>query len=673
MPWRDSFYPDSLGPSEYLSHYSRFFNFAEIRLGDTTKQFGIAVRGPSTALNYSNAGSLLRMSKRWAEQTPEGFKFAVAILPSSTSSSSAAALLSATPKAHTPDDGPDIAALDSMLKFLEGLEPVRNKVVTITTDIPSNLGLGSGRNWLESILRACTESGYPLAVQFGNRSWFQDLTYNLLRKYGASIIWPYEISQPRTNIVASVSNRLYFRLLTGGTSGSDPGYGRLVESIGQIAKEENIEDVILTAANPAEAKLVSRLFGAESDVEGFFSSASTWGVAGQQPATPGSGGGSSENHRTIICVDLNAFYPSCEEIRDPSLAGRPHAVIMTEQKRDQITSGVVSSCSYEARRYGVRSAMALSMAKSLCPDLILLPVDIPFYRRISDQVMSVLQPFADVLEQASIDEAFMDCTSKIGKRPHTEESLRLYGLEIKQAVKERCGLLCSVGIAPTKSASKMASDHQKPDGLVVIPVERLAGFLGPLEVGRVSGIGPKTEKSLAALGITTLGQLAGMDMQDLAMRFGKNGVWMWKVANGLDDEPVTPRGDHVSISAESTLDNFTRDREIIRVLLHELAGEIHERALEYGYSFRTIGVKLVRADFSLETREITYPEPMSERVRIESAIAPLLDKFELSDGKQAVRKAGLKLSHIARKDPSIKSTPAKKTPDMPVQKTLLDF
>jgi DNA polymerase IV (DinB-like DNA polymerase) len=175
------------------------------------------------------------------------------------------------------------------------------------------------------------------------------------------------------------------------------------------------------------------------------------------------------------------------------------------------------------------------------------------------------------------------------------------------------------------------------------------------------------------LGITTLGQLAGADVQDLAMRFGKNGAWMWKVANGLDDEPVTPRGDHVSISAESTLDNFTRDREIIRVLLHELAGEIHERVLEYGYSFRTIGVKLVRADFSLETREITYPEPMSERVRIDSAIAPLLDKFELSDGKQAVRKAGLKLSHIARKDPSIKGAPAKKTPDLPVQKTLLDY
>ncbi|MEO9320719.1 MAG: DNA polymerase IV [Nitrososphaera sp.] len=375
---------------------------------------------------------------------------------------------------------------------------------------------------------------------------------------------------------------------------------------------------------------------------------------------------SPADHRTIICVDLNAFYPSCEELRNPSLIGKAHAVIMTDQQKGSITKGVVSSCSYEARKYGVRSAMPLSKALALCPSLELLPVDIPYYSKVSEQVMAVLEGFADVLEEASIDEAYLDCTSRV-----KQDSLADYAAGIKKAVRDRCGLLCSVGVAPTKSAAKLASDYQKPDGLTIVSAEKLREFLSPMQVGGVAGIGPKTEAALHAVGIATLGQLAGADVQVLTERFGKNGLWMWKVANGTDDEPVVPRGDHVSISTETTLDLFTRDKKQLYAMLLELADEISNRATRYGYTYRTVGIKLMRSDFGIETRETTFSQARSDKAAIEQAIELLLDKFKLSHELPAIRKIGLKLSHLARKEAQTSERPETKEPAM--QRTLLDY
>ncbi|HZB00297.1 MAG TPA: DNA polymerase IV, partial [Nitrososphaera sp.] len=273
---------------------------------------------------------------------------------------------------------------------------------------------------------------------------------------------------------------------------------------------------------------------------------------------------------------MNAFYPSCEELRDPSLKGKAHAVIMTDEKTGEIMKGAVSSCSYEARRYGVSSAMSLSKAKSLCPDLILHPVDIPYYRGISEQVMNAIQEYADTLEQASIDEAFLDCTTRI-----QSESPETYAGKIKKTIKDKCGgLSCSIGLTSTKSAAKIASDFEKPDGLTVVYPTKLKKFLAPLDVGTVAGIGPKTQMALKELGIDTLGQLAKADVQKLKERFGKNGYWMWKVANGTDDEIVAPRTDNVSLSTENTLAIYTRDKEKIHGHLDELVDDIYQRVRE---------------------------------------------------------------------------------------------
>jgi len=366
--------------------------------------------------------------------------------------------------------------------------------------------------------------------------------------------------------------------------------------------------------------------------------------------------------RVIACIDLNAFYPSCEELRDPSLKGKAHAVIMTDEKMGDIMKGAVSSCSYEARRYGVSSAMSLSKAKSLCPDLILHPVDIPYYRGISEQVMNAIQGYADTLEQASIDEAFLDCTTRIQR-----ESPEAYAAKIKNTIKEKSGgLSCSIGVASTKSAAKIASDFEKPDGLTVVYPAELKKFLEPLDVGTVAGIGPKTQKALKEeIGIDTLGQLAKVDVQKLKERFGKNGYWMWKVANGTDDEVVAPRTDNVSLSTENTLATYTRDKEKIHAHLDELIGDIYQRIIEHGYLFRTVGIKLVRTNFSVETRVTTFEDFRNDSESISSAIGRLLDKFELSENRPPVRKLGLLVTHLIREEIVQKKKDA--------QRSLLDY
>ena len=365
--------------------------------------------------------------------------------------------------------------------------------------------------------------------------------------------------------------------------------------------------------------------------------------------------------KVIACIDLNAFYPSCEELRDSSLKGKAHAVIMTDEKMGDIMKGAVSSCSYEARRYGISSAMSLSKAKSLCPDLILHSVDIPYYREISDQVMNAIQGYADTLEQASIDEAFLDCTTRI-----QSESPETYAAKIKKTIRDKCGgLSCSIGVTSTKSAAKIASDFEKPDGLTVVYPTELKKFLEPLDVGTVAGIGPKTQRALKEIGIDTLGQLAKADVQKLKELFGKNGYWMWNVANGTDDETVAPRTDNVSFSTENTLAIYTRDKEKIHSHLYELVEDIHQRLREHGYLFRTVGIKLVRTNFSVETRVTTFEGFRNDSQSISSAIGRLLDKFELSENKPPVRKVGLLVTHLAREEIVQKKKNA--------QRSLLDY
>ena len=382
--------------------------------------------------------------------------------------------------------------------------------------------------------------------------------------------------------------------------------------------------------------------------------------------------------KAILHVDINSFYSSCEEIKDTSLIGKPHAVIMTPQNNNNITKGAVTTCSYEAKKLGIKSAMPLYKALELCPDLILHAVDKKFYEKISNEVMEILENYADIFEQASIDEAYLECTNKIS---NTHVTVEEYAQEIKKSIKEKCsGLLTSIGIAPTKSVAKIASDYQKPDGLTIVNFNELKNFLSPLDVETISGIGIKTQKILKEqMNIKTIGQLSNTDVQLLIERFGKKiGTWMWQVANGLDNEPVLPRGNHISLSNESTLEFVTEDKEIIKQSLYELIDELYERIKNNKYQFRTVGIKLMRTDFSIETREKSYIKYQSERKSIESLIEEILGKFNWEDDNLVIpskkitkkflpiRKVGLKVSNLTTIEKNSKDKEYK-------QKTLLDY
>jgi DNA polymerase IV (DinB-like DNA polymerase) len=194
-------------------------------------------------------------------------------------------------------------------------------------------------------------------------------------------------------------------------------------------------------------------------------------------------------------------------------------------------------------------------------------------------------------------------------------------------------LLTSIGVAPTKSIAKIASDYQKPDGLTIVPFEEISNFLYQLEVERISGIGIKTQKILKEeMKIKTIGELANTDVQLLIEKFGKKiGTWMWQVANGKHNEPVLPREKHSSLSNETTLEFVTNDKEILKKSFYELVDELYERIKNNKYHFRTVGIKLMKTDFSVETKEKSYNIYQSERKSIESVIEELLNKFILAD------------------------------------------
>lgn len=560
--WVSGFYPSTVGPHDYLAYYSRVFDIASV-----------SVQAAQT-----------HTLKRWAAETPDSFRFIVRV----------------------PRQATDCELLG---QFLEELAAIEEKVLAVVLQVPAAMKLLEGREWLDKLLGACVYHGYSAAVEFGNASWLQDITYNILRRRGAAVIWS---DRHRHSVVTSDFACLHL------SGGNDQAW---IEKV----KEEELEFTSIIVDSPDRANKILKLLGlSERKYAG-----PLLALVYNEPWTG----------RVVMCVDLNAFYPSCEELREPALAGKPHAVIMTDQK-ERITKGVVSSCSYEARKFGIRSAMPLARALALCPDLLLRPVDIPYYQQVSEKVMGVLEQFADVLEQASIDEAFLDCTKSAAADPYG------HAARIKAAIKERCGLQVSVGVAPSKSIAKIASDFKKPNGLTVVHPSRLGTFIAPLEVGRISGIGPKTQHTLKNMGIETMGQLASYDVQRLTDRFGRNGLWMWKVANGSDDEAVQPREEHVSLSTEHTLDEFTRDRGRIFVYLSELVDEIYDRIVRRGYMFRTVGVKIVRTDFTIETRETSFQELQARRESISSVIEQLLGKFSLEESTPAVRKVGLRITNL---------------------------
>jgi DNA polymerase-4 len=330
---------------------------------------------------------------------------------------------------------------------------------------------------------------------------------------------------------------------------------------------------------------------------------------------------------------MDAFYASIEQRDRPELRGRP--VIVGADPRGR---GVVSAASYEARRYGVRSAMPIGRAARLCPQAAFLPVDMEKYRRESHRIMAILDQFSPVIEVLSVDEAFVELTGTRALFGEAVEAVR----RIKARIREETGLTASAGLAPNKFLAKVASDLQKPDGLVVVAAGTEAEFLAPLGVERIWGVGKVMAAELAAMGITTVAQLQRVPRATLVRRFGDHGAHLHELAFGRDDRAVEPWAPAKSMGAECTFEVDCREPEVLIKTLREQAERVARELRQERLRAARVTLKLRYADFRTLTRAITG-DPVQDGLEIFRRAAALLEREQV---RQAVRLIGVSVSGL---------------------------
>ncbi|MEM9381662.1 MAG: DNA polymerase IV [Planctomycetota bacterium] len=322
------------------------------------------------------------------------------------------------------------------------------------------------------------------------------------------------------------------------------------------------------------------------------------------------------------------------EVRDnPSLEGLPVAVGGPAASR-----GVIAASSYEARRFGVRSAMATATARRLCPDLVLLPPDFDKYTSVSKQVMAIFRRYTPTVEPLSLDEAFLDvsgCERLFG------DAVEI-GRRIKDDILRETRLIASVGVAPTKFLAKLASDLDKPDGFRVIQRDEIRSVLDPLPVSMIFGVGPRTAKRLEALGIETVGDLAARPRKDVARRFGASGIWIHDLAHGIDPRRVTARREEKSHGMERTFAEDIRDREELRALLMTFCEDVAFYLRDKGLRGKTVTLKARFSDFRTVTRTKTLEFATNLGPRIYSVARELLDRVE----DRPLRLLGVQVSRL---------------------------
>jgi len=341
-------------------------------------------------------------------------------------------------------------------------------------------------------------------------------------------------------------------------------------------------------------------------------------------------------YRCLFHVDLDAFFVSVEQLHDPSLRNKPVIVGGHPNSR-----GVVSAASYEARRYGVHSAMPLSQAQRLCPQAIFIPLHFSRYVEASSRFMTLLQTMAPVVEPLGLDEAFLDMSEVATDYKAATE----HALELKTRVREQLGLTVSVGIASCRSTAKVASDYDKPDGLVVVPPGGEAAFLAPLDVDRLPGVGPKTAVHLRELGVDTIGGLASLPPTVLHQKFGRYGEVLQRRAQGLDSGAVQPRGEPRSMSREITFDVDTRDQHRLSTTLRGMCEELSRDLRTQGKRAATVTLKLRYEDFHTVTRQASPGVETSSADPIMATASKLLTAL-LAGESRRVRLIGVRASRL---------------------------
>ena len=375
--------------------------------------------------------------------------------------------------------------------------------------------------------------------------------------------------------------------------------------------------------------------------------------------------------RIVLHVDMDCFYAACERLREPELVGEPVVVGMGYESGETI--GAVATASYEAREYGVESAQAISTALERLPRMATAeeepdvsersdasrsspdgtsggdpddagyyrPVDMEFYQSVAAEVKEILHDCADVVREVSIDEAYLDVTDRTAW-----DVAEGFARHVKGRIEREVGVPASVGVAPSMSAAKIASDHDKPDGLVVVRPGEVREFLAPLPISDLHGIGPVTAGELRERGIETIGDLAAADDDWLADAYGDRGRELQRRARGEDDREVTPRGDPKSLSRESAFAEAVEDAETKHERVRTLARAVADRARRKEALYRTVGIKAVEPPYEVQTRARTLPGPIDDPELVEGIALELLAEFD----DVPLRKVGVRVSNLSFAD-----------------------
>src|SRR5215212_625418 len=341
--------------------------------------------------------------------------------------------------------------------------------------------------------------------------------------------------------------------------------------------------------------------------------------------------------RKIIHVDMDAFYASVEQRDDPSLKGKPVAVGGGHR-------GVVTAASYEARKFGVRSAMPSVTARRCCPELIFVKPHFDVYRAVSQQIRAIFADYTDLVEPLSLDEAYLDVTEdRLGLG-----SARAIAEDIRRRIRGECQLTASAGVSYCKFIAKLASDHRKPDGLCVITPDKGPEFVGSLPVSRFHGVGPVTAQKMARLGIVTGADLQGWSLPQLQAHFGSSADWYWRICRGIDEREVKPDRPYKSVSAERTFDEDLRDPDRLAAELERIAGYAWARIERAEVSGRTVTLKVKFGDFTIITRSKSFAAPVPDVDAFLAAGQALLSSLHpLSKG---IRLLGLGLHNLSESD-----------------------
>ncbi len=338
--------------------------------------------------------------------------------------------------------------------------------------------------------------------------------------------------------------------------------------------------------------------------------------------------------RDIIHLDMDAFYASVEVLDNSALRGKP-VIVGGGLKR-----GVVSAASYEARKFGVHSSIPMAKARRLCPHGVFLPVRMERYKEVSDRVFGIFRRYTPLVEPVSLDEAFLDVTASVRLFGTPEEIAR----KIRAEVRSETGLTVSAGVATSKLVAKIASDMNKPDGLTVVSPGREKEFLGPLQVGRLWGVGDVTRGVLAEMGVQKIGDLAALPEDTVVRKLGKHGAHLHRLAHGIDDRDVEAEREIRSMGREETFDEDIREILALRKRLLDIATRTAARLRSHGLKGRTVALKVKFSDFRLVTREVTLPLGIDDGGEIFRQALTLLEKTKA--GTKPVRLLGIYLSNF---------------------------